>query len=342
MNFSVRNSRVTGPKMRVPIGSSFGSSNTAALPSKRISDPSLAATPWLNNRHSVFGEVVEGMDVVLKIRAGDTMNKVDILRSGAEAESYELHRIASRKLREIKRGAGQKLKKLPAPTTEIDPARLPEAGRAPASRIGLRYFLIHFEGARAPVAPLLYGKAEALEVARRFADLARRRGADFSALAKEFSDANTSLLPVVDAGNERLPDFIRSALTLGEGQVSDPVESPFGYVVFQRIPAQAINLSHILVSWQGARNAQVSRNKEEARQVLEAIRKEFAAGKAFAELAMAHSDDSRTRERGGEIGDLARGQSELAFDEAAFALEPGEVSDIVETSFGYHLIYRIK
>ncbi|MEE8554593.1 MAG: peptidylprolyl isomerase [bacterium] len=242
----------------------------------------------------------------------------------------------------MKRIGGQRLKKLPEPTAEIDPARLPEAGRAPAQRIGLRYFLIHFEGANAPVAPLIYSKTEALDVAQRFADLARRKGADFSALAKEYSDANTSLLPIVDASNERLPDFIRSALTLGEGQVSDPVESPFGYVVFRRIPAQAINVSHILVTWQGARDARVSRNKEEAHQVLESIQKEIAAGKSFTEMAIAHSDDPKTRERGGEIGELARGQADPAFDDAAFALKPGEISDIVETSFGYHLIHRIK
>ena len=299
-------------------------------------------TPWLNDRHSVFGEVVEGMDRVLKIRQGDTMNKVDILRIGTEAQEYELQRVAARKLREMKRIGGQRLKKLPEPTAEIDPARLPEAGRAPAQRIGLRYFLIHFEGAKAPVAPLIYSKTEALDVAQRFADLARRKGADFSALAKEYSDANTSLLPIVDASNERLPDFIRSALTLGEGQVSDPVESPFGYVVFRRIPAQAIKVSHILVTWQGARDSRVSRNKEEAHQVLESIQKEIAAGKSFTEMATAHSDDPKTRERGGEIGELARGQADPAFDDAAFALKPGEISDIVETSFGYHLIHRIK
>ena len=45
MNCTLRSSRVTGPKMRVPIGSSFGVSSTAALPSKRISDPSPRRTP---------------------------------------------------------------------------------------------------------------------------------------------------------------------------------------------------------------------------------------------------------------------------------------------------------
>ena len=46
MNCSVRSSRVTGPKMRVPIGSIFGVSSTAALRSKRMSEPSARRTPF--------------------------------------------------------------------------------------------------------------------------------------------------------------------------------------------------------------------------------------------------------------------------------------------------------
>ena len=47
MNFSPLSSRVTGPKMRVPVGCSWGPSSTAALSSKRISDPSLLRTPFV-------------------------------------------------------------------------------------------------------------------------------------------------------------------------------------------------------------------------------------------------------------------------------------------------------
>jgi peptidylprolyl isomerase len=47
------------------------------------------ATPWLDGKHSVFGSVVEGMDVVNSIQKGDVMNKVVIIRKGAEAKQFD-------------------------------------------------------------------------------------------------------------------------------------------------------------------------------------------------------------------------------------------------------------
>ncbi len=47
------------------------------------------ATPWLNNRHTVFGKVVNGMDVVNKIEKGDKIVTLKIIRAGAEAEAFK-------------------------------------------------------------------------------------------------------------------------------------------------------------------------------------------------------------------------------------------------------------
>ncbi|HEX8129669.1 MAG TPA: peptidylprolyl isomerase [Pyrinomonadaceae bacterium] len=59
---------------------------------------------------------------------------------------------------------------------------------------------------------------------------------------------------------------------------------------------------------------------------------------SFANLAREYSDDAATRERGGDLGTFARGAHTRAFDDAAFKLKPGEVSEVVETEYGYHII----
>jgi peptidyl-prolyl cis-trans isomerase C len=77
--------------------------------------------------------------------------------------------------------------------------------------------------------------------------------------------------------------------------------------------------------------------KAEARKKLEMIQKRLRKGEDFAALAKEFSEGP-SRGKGGDLGYFRRGQMVKAFEEAAFTLRPGEVSDIVETKFGYHLI----
>ena len=64
-------------------------------------------------------------------------------------------------------------------------------------------------------------------------------------------------------------------------------------------------------------------------------------GADFAELARKHSDGS-SGPKGGFLGRFPRGQMVPAFDTALFALHPGEISDFVETPFGFHVIKRFE
>lgn len=73
---------------------------------------------------------------------------------------------------------------------------------------------------------------------------------------------------------------------------------------------------------------------DEARRVLE----ELAEGGDFETLARRYSDDPGTRERGGELGWFRRGRMVPEFERVAYALRPGQVSGIVETTFGFHII----
>jgi peptidyl-prolyl cis-trans isomerase C len=70
----------------------------------------------------------------------------------------------------------------------------------------------------------------------------------------------------------------------------------------------------------------------------EAIRKELVAGKDFAELAKAKSQDAGSAEKGGDLGMLTKGQTVAEFEVVAFALKEGELSAVVKTQYGYHII----
>lgn len=75
-----------------------------------------------------------------------------------------------------------------------------------------------------------------------------------------------------------------------------------------------------------------------ARAKLEEAMKELATGADFAVVARKYSDDPSTKERGGDLGWFRTGAMVREFDQMAFALQPGQVSPIIETSFGFHII----
>ena len=75
----------------------------------------------------------------------------------------------------------------------------------------------------------------------------------------------------------------------------------------------------------------------EKRAEIEAILERINEGEDFAALAMQYSEDG-SAENGGDLGEFTQGQMVAPFEEAAMALEPGEISGIVETEFGFHII----
>jgi peptidyl-prolyl cis-trans isomerase D len=79
-------------------------------------------------------------------------------------------------------------------------------------------------------------------------------------------------------------------------------------------------------------------DEQEVAERLREIREEIAAGQDFADLAEEYSDDAMTAAKGGELGFFSKGTMLKEFDDAAFSLAIGEISDPVRTTFGYHLI----
>jgi parvulin-like peptidyl-prolyl isomerase len=82
----------------------------------------------------------------------------------------------------------------------------------------------------------------------------------------------------------------------------------------------------------------VNEEMKQRRERAEALRRRAAAGADFGALARQSSEDPSTRDRGGDLGTFARDSHARAFDDAAFALKPGEVSPVIQTEFGFHVI----
>lgn len=99
-----------------------------------------------------------------------------------------------------------------------------------------------------------------------------------------------------------------------------------------------LNARHILLQYQGTSRAKSNRTKAEAMTLMQDIQARLTAGEDFQKLAGEFTDDPSGKTSGGDLGWFGWGKMVPPFQEAAFKLSPGEVSGIVETDFGYHII----
>ena len=98
---------------------------------------------------------------------------------------------------------------------------------------------------------------------------------------------------------------------------------------------EEVRASHILLKTEGKDDAAV---KKEAEDVLAKAK----AGADFAELAKKYSEDDSNKDKGGDLGFFPKGQMVPEFDAVAFAMQPGQISDLVKTQFGYHIIKMVE
>jgi len=108
--------------------------------------------------------------------------------------------------------------------------------------------------------------------------------------------------------------------------------------------AERVTASHVLVAFKGAKRAKdITRTKDEAKKLAGEVRTKALKGGDFAALAKEYSDDKGSGARGGDLGSFEReGRMVKPFADAAFALKVGDVSEIVESDFGFHVIKRTK
>lgn len=100
-----------------------------------------------------------------------------------------------------------------------------------------------------------------------------------------------------------------------------------------------VKASHILISTVDDNGKELSEaKKKEAKKKAEEVLKKAKSGEEFSELAKEYSDDPGSAANGGDLGYFTKGQMVQPFEEAAFSLKSGEISGLVESEYGYHII----
>ena len=100
-----------------------------------------------------------------------------------------------------------------------------------------------------------------------------------------------------------------------------------------------VRASHILLMYEGSASSSATRSKEEAATQIAELRAQIEGGADFADIARDNSD-CPSGAQGGDLGSFGRGQMVPEFETATYAMDVGDLSDVVETDFGYHLIQR--
>jgi peptidyl-prolyl cis-trans isomerase SurA len=170
-----------------------------------------------------------------------------------------------------------------------------------------------------------------------------RAGADFSEVAVRESDGRNALeggdLGWFEMG--AVPALVADlAYTLAEGEVSDPIRSPSGFHVIKMREIKAAtpkdvtqtNVRHILI-----RTDELV-SDEDAKQRLSQLRKRIEGGEDFATLARAHSNDTGSALKGGDLGWVSPGDTVPDFEERMNALQPKQISEPFKSPFGWHIV----
>lgn len=105
---------------------------------------------------------------------------------------------------------------------------------------------------------------------------------------------------------------------------------------------QKVTVKHVLVKWAGAKRASkdITRTREDACLRAQEARTKLEHGATFASVVAEYSDEEGAATREGMLGSIERGQGAPQFTDAAFELHVGDVSYVVETDFGFHVIMR--
>ncbi len=192
--------------------------------------------------------------------------------------------------------------------------------------------------------------AEKIQDARRRIDAIMtqlREGADFAQTAMSLSDSPQALeggdLGWRKAGE--LPTLFASVVPrMPPGNISEVMRSPSGFHIIKLLDYRGAE--RVIVTQTRARHILLKTNElvTEADVVarLRDLREQVLAGADFADLASRHSADTASAKRGGDLGWLSPGDTVPPFEKAMNALEPGAISEPVQSNFGWHIIQALE
>ncbi|MBD3277342.1 MAG: hypothetical protein GF388_03495 [Candidatus Aegiribacteria sp.] len=210
----------------------------------------------------------------------------------------------------------------------------------PEEQVFASHILIPFQGCQQAPADAME-REEARQLLASVADSISSGEMTFAQAAEKYSSCPSSERGGFLGGfvpGQMVPEFDSVAFGLEPDSISGVFETSYGFHVVITHPS--VNASHILIAYEGAERSTAQRTQEEALELIEAVNDSILSGElAFEEAAMRYSD-CPSGQSGGDLGQFSRNMMTPNFEEAAFSLNPGDMSDIVATPFGYHIILR--
>ena len=177
-----------------------------------------------------------------------------------------------------------------------------------------------------------------------------KAGANFEDLVKEYSDDAATKDKGGDLGfvgakgdqaaaiDKIVAKKLKPGAVLPE-TVSDAAAIRIIKYVGNRESGQEIRAQHILICWQGTERCDQTRTREQAQALIDNLASRATAAN-FGSLAKSNSDDAGSAAANGDLGWFGAGAMVKPFEDAAFALEKGAISAVVESPFGFHIIRK--
>jgi len=203
----------------------------------------------------------------------------------------------------------EKFRKLVTDGISVGPAELQDGYRYKNEKVKLDYALIKPEDLEAKITPTEVEIKAEYEKNRSKYQVPERRSIRYALL-----DLNQ----------------LRQTLQIPDDKLKEQYQSN---IQQYQVPNQ-VHVQHILLKTVGQTDALVEETKKKAEDVLKQAKK----GAKFDELAKKYSEDPGSKDKGGDLGWIRQGQTVPEFEKEAFSLPPGQISDLVKTQYGFHII----